>query len=110
MFALRFGGPLISSAQAGARWPCEGPRPVEGVVKDPSGAVVPGVAITARNVGNGIGQKAQSNSEGGYVVSDLARRRKSIPLETRWVTRSPPDDHRSVQSVSVFKFALSLFG
>ncbi len=39
---------------------------ISGYVKDPSGASIPGVQVTATSVGKGITQTAQSNPEGYY--------------------------------------------
>jgi len=44
---------------------------ITGVVKDPKGAVVPGVAITITNTATGIAKSTKSNSTGNFLVSDL---------------------------------------
>lgn len=42
-----------------------------GVVQDASGAVMPGVAITARNVGTGLARTTTSDGEGRWVITAL---------------------------------------
>ncbi len=42
---------------------------VSGAIYDPSGAVVPGAAVTLRNAGNGQGRKVTSGSDGSYQFS-----------------------------------------
>src|ERR1035437_8456805 len=44
---------------------------VLGVVKDASGAVVPGVAVTAKNLGTGLTRTANTASDGSYRLSAL---------------------------------------
>jgi hypothetical protein len=39
---------------------------IEGTVTDPSGAVIPGTALTATNTATGLAQTTQSNAEGYY--------------------------------------------
>src|SRR5712691_8157653 len=44
---------------------------ITGVVTDESGAVIPGVAVTATNTQTGDTRRAESNASGVYVVSPL---------------------------------------
>ncbi len=44
---------------------------LEGTVKDPKGAVVPGVSVTVRGVSVGYSRTLQTNSEGIYKVIDV---------------------------------------
>jgi hypothetical protein len=44
---------------------------IAGVVKDPSGAVVPGASVVIRNVGTGATHKVSTNSTGEYVSGPL---------------------------------------
>jgi hypothetical protein len=45
---------------------------IRGVVTDPSGAVVPGAAVTAVNVGTGIAKQTESAADGAYEFIQLA--------------------------------------
>jgi len=45
---------------------------VNGIVTDPTGAVIPGVEVTATQAGTGISQKTIAGSEGNYVFPTLA--------------------------------------
>src|SRR5688572_24059385 len=42
-----------------------------GVVQDSSGAVMPGVAVTARNVGTGLNRTVTSDGEGRWTIAAL---------------------------------------
>ena len=44
---------------------------ISGTVKDPSGAVIPGVAVTASNTETGVRQSATTNAEGFYAFPTL---------------------------------------
>jgi hypothetical protein len=45
---------------------------ISGTVKDPSGAVLPGVEITATQTGTGVARNTVSNETGSYVLANLA--------------------------------------
>lgn len=45
---------------------------INGVILDPSGAVIAGARVTARNTETGIEHTVESNSEGGYILYPLA--------------------------------------
>src|SRR2546426_12025535 len=42
-----------------------------GVVQDSSGAVIPGVSVTVKNLDTGIGRAAVSDEGGRYTIPDL---------------------------------------
>jgi len=44
---------------------------ITGAVTDPAGAVVPGVAVTAKNTGTGVVFSAVTTNTGNYTISDL---------------------------------------
>ena len=44
---------------------------VSGTVSDPTGAVVPGAVVTARNVASGVETKRQSTDAGLFVITPL---------------------------------------
>src|SRR5262247_2560700 len=44
---------------------------ISGTVKDQSGAVLPGVEVTATNTGTGVSRAAVTNETGGYVLPNL---------------------------------------
>ena len=47
----------------------QGGGTVEGTISDPSGAVIPGATVTARNVETGVETKRVSNASGIYVLA-----------------------------------------
>jgi len=44
---------------------------IGGVVRDPSGGVIPGVTVSATNIETGVTKQTVSNSEGRYLLADL---------------------------------------
>src|SRR5213593_4339042 len=44
---------------------------ISGTVKDQSGAVLPGVEVTATNTGTGVSRNAVTTETGGYVLPNL---------------------------------------
>lgn len=55
--------PAWAQAEAGS---------VAGTVTDPSGAVIPGATVTAKNIGTGAVRTVQTGSSGEYVIPGLA--------------------------------------
>ena len=53
---------------AGAAWAQVSRGTITGIVTDPSGGVVPGVAITITNIGTGVANQVTSNESGVYTV------------------------------------------
>ena len=63
---------LLCIVTAGGAWAQLIPTgSITGVVKDPKGAVVPGVAITITNTATGIVKTAKTNSTGVFLVPDM---------------------------------------
>jgi hypothetical protein len=56
---------------------------ISGVVQDVSGAVIPGVAITAREAQTGLSRITETNAAGQYVFPALRVCVKTSP-ETGW--------------------------
>lgn len=67
------GADLFAQGVAGA---------VTGVVTDPTQAVVPGAAVTVRNVGTGVVSKTQTNSAGVYNVPSLILGTYEVTVES----------------------------
>src|SRR5689334_6674688 len=49
----------------------QGTAQISGAVQDPSGAVLPGVEITATQTETGVGRTTTTNETGRYVLSNL---------------------------------------
>ena len=60
--AVFLGRDLCAQGTAGA---------IQGTITDASGAVIPGAAVTARNVGTALERAVSSNTAGFYVISNL---------------------------------------
>jgi carboxypeptidase family protein len=54
---------------------------VRGVVTDPSGAVLPGVRITAKNVGTGVERTATTDGSGAFEIASLPPGRYELGAE-----------------------------
>ncbi len=65
-FGLAFGGVF-----SGTRALAQSTATLEGTVRDPSGAVAPGVKIAVRNQGTGVERTTETESDGNYVVPAL---------------------------------------
>ena len=53
-----------------------------GTVKDPSGAALSNVSVTATNVDTGIPTAVKTNAEGNYVIAPLQIGRYSLSVES----------------------------
>ena len=54
---------------------------VTGVVKDQSGAVIPGATVTAKNVDTGLARTAVTDGEGAYRLPSLPPGRYAVTAE-----------------------------
>ena len=59
---------MVSLLLTGAVWAQVSRGSITGIVTDPTGAVVPGVAITITNVETGVTNKVKTNESGMYTV------------------------------------------
>src|SRR5207244_10418808 len=66
-----FLGLVMSLAMCGSLW-AQATAQINGVVRDPSGAVLPGVEITATQTDTGIIRSAVTNETGEYALPNLA--------------------------------------
>ncbi len=64
-------GLLVSVLCAAPVW-AQGTAQISGTVKDQSGAVLPGVEVTAMHVETGISRNTVTNETGSYVLPNLA--------------------------------------
>src|ERR1051326_4022831 len=55
---------------------------ITGTVKDPSGAVIPGVTITATNAAQGVQTKVTSDPRGSYTFPSLPVGQYNLKAET----------------------------
>jgi hypothetical protein len=66
-----FAGMLVLAVTGADIW-AQGTAQISGTVKDQSGAVLPGVEVTATQTGTAIARTAVTNETGSYVLSNLA--------------------------------------
>lgn len=73
-----FLGMVLSLALAGGLWAQSNRATITGTVTDPTGAVIPGVQVTAMNLDTAVPTKTISNDDGIYVVPNLPPGRYSL--------------------------------
>ena len=66
-----FLGLFVSLTLGAALWAQSNRASITGTVKDSSGALIPGVEVTATNVETGVPTKSVSNDDGIYVIPNL---------------------------------------
>ena len=66
-----FVGLVASAMTCGSLW-AQATAQINGTVHDQSGAVLPGVEVTATQTETGIARMAVTNETGSYVLSNLA--------------------------------------
>jgi Carboxypeptidase regulatory-like domain/TonB dependent receptor len=80
---------------------------IAGVVKDSSGAVIPGATITARNVDTGFTRVAVTESGGEYRLPSLPPGRYAVTTElTGFSSESRPDITLIIDQTAVINFTL----
>ncbi|MGH7247462.1 MAG: carboxypeptidase-like regulatory domain-containing protein, partial [Pseudomonadota bacterium] len=72
--ALLLAAPLAAQSYRGA---------IRGVVEDPSGAVVPGGAVTAKNAATGERRGAMTGEDGAYIIPELPAGRYQLTVEAK---------------------------
>ena len=80
---------------------------ITGVVKDSSGAVIPGATVMARNVDNGFTRSAVTDASGDYRLPSLPPGRYSVTTElTGFSTESRPDITLIIEQTAIINFTL----
>ena len=80
---------------------------INGAVKDASGAVMPGVTVTARNVETGLTRVAVTDGQGEYRLPSLPPGRYSLTSEIAgFSTESRPDLVLIIDQTAIINFAL----
>src|SRR2546423_818532 len=80
---------------------------VSGVVKDQSGAVIPGATVTARNVETGLTRVAVSDGSGEYRLVSLPPGRYSVATElSGFSTETRPDIVLVIDQTAIINFAI----
>ena len=68
---------VFSALSCGLVWAQGGTAQISGTVKDQTGAVLPGVEVTATQTATGIARNVVTNETGSFVLPNLAGR--SLP-------------------------------
>lgn len=81
---------------------------VVGVVTDPSGAIIPGAAVTLKSLGTGTAQSAQSNASGEYRFSLLKPGRYSVTASQQGFENSTRAVDVTVGQITTANLALAV--
>lgn len=81
---------------------------ITGVLTDTSGAVVPGVQVTVRNLDTGITNSAPSNSWGAYLIPNMTPGKYHIVFAAPGFSRVERDLMLSVGSVETLSVTMPL--
>jgi carboxypeptidase family protein len=80
---------------------------ISGVVKDSSGAVIPGVTVTARNVDTGLTRVAVTEANGDYRLPSLPPGRYGVAAElSGFSTETRPDIVLVIDQTALINFTL----
>ncbi|HEV2983289.1 MAG TPA: carboxypeptidase regulatory-like domain-containing protein [Vicinamibacterales bacterium] len=80
---------------------------ITGVVKDSSGAIIPGATVTARNVDTGLTRVAVTDGSGEYRLPSLPPGRYSVATElSGFSTETRPDIILIIDQTAILVFAL----
>jgi hypothetical protein len=82
---------------------------VNGVVRDPQGAVIEGAVITLHSVETSVEHSSVSNGAGNYVILDLTPGRYTIQANARGFSQERTDEFvLAVDQTATFNFALKV--
>jgi Carboxypeptidase regulatory-like domain/TonB dependent receptor len=80
---------------------------ITGLVKDSSGAIIPGATVTARNVDTGLTRVAVTDGSGEYRLVSLPPGRYSVAVElSGFGTETRPDIILIIDQTAILHFAL----
>ncbi len=80
---------------------------IVGIVKDASGAVIPGASISARNVDTGLTRTAVTDGQGEYRVPSLPPGRYALTTElSGFTTETRPDVTLIIDQTATINFTL----
>jgi Carboxypeptidase regulatory-like domain len=82
---------------------------VNGVVRDPEGAVVPGATIVLRSVETSVEHSSISNSAGNYVILDITPGRYTIQASAKGFNPEKTEEFvLAVDQIATFDFSLKI--
>jgi len=61
---------------------------IRGTVTDPSGSVIAGAKVTAKNIGTGLQREATTGADGGYVLAELPAGEYTVTAESAGLSPS----------------------
>src|SRR3979490_2770516 len=61
---------------------------IRGTVTDPSGSVIAGAKVTARNIGTGLRREATTGQDGAYVLAELPAGEYTVTAESTGLSPS----------------------
>ena len=82
---------------------------VNGVIRDPNGAVIPGATIVLQNVATSVMHQSVSNSSGAYVILDITPGRYTIQANAQGFNPQKVAEFvLAVDQIATFDFSLAL--
>src|ERR1019366_3880356 len=100
---------MVSLLLTGAVWAQVSRGMITGIVTDPTGAAVPGVAITITSIGTGVANKVKTNESGMYTVPLLEEATYQLSAEKAGFKRyEQPGILVQVGGTARIDFSLSL--
>ena len=92
-----------------AYWAQETSAGINGTIRDPSGAVIPGAQITLRNVDTGVQRSTVSNDSGTYVLADIQSGKYNLSVsKPGFQTALEEGIALSLNQITTFDFTLSI--
>jgi len=82
---------------------------VNGVIRDPNGAVIPGATIVLRNIATSVEHTSVSNSAGAYALLNITPGRYTIQASAAGFTPQKSDEFvLAVDQIATFDFSLKV--
>ena len=82
---------------------------VNGVIRDPNGAVIPGATIVLQNTATSVEHRSVSNSSGAYVILDITPGRYTIQANAPGFNpKKVAEFPLAVDQIATFDFSLAL--
>jgi carboxypeptidase family protein/TonB-dependent receptor-like protein len=81
-FRRLFFFPLLFTLLVTATWAQSFRGSIRGKVVDPSGSVIAGAKVTAKNIATGLQREATSGADGGYVLAELPAGTYTVTAES----------------------------
>src|SRR5437899_9683013 len=79
---------------------------IQGTIKDPTGAVIPGATVTATKAETGVAHTGKTSGDGFYRISELAPGTYAIKVEAKGFKTATSQIKVTAETVAGFKAQL----